>query len=130
MAKRLLDTPANEYGIHEITGEDISIGGEFYKLNYDQKIPKFLNKYGKQWGARVGETEIGTGNQGGKPIDDGAGGVVRVGGTPKHEKVHSIDVTPEMKKSVLHEGQPIARTQPPPKSMPYTSAPPREMALV
>lgn len=27
---------------------------EGYRIEYDQDIPKFLNKYGKQWGAKVG----------------------------------------------------------------------------
>ena len=34
-------------------------------------------------------------------------------GKPRTEKVHSIDITPAMKKSVLQEGQPIARATPP-----------------
>ena len=32
---------------------------EGYRIEYDQDIPKFLNKYGKQWGARVGSVKIG-----------------------------------------------------------------------
>jgi len=35
---------------------------------------------------------------------------VRDNGTT--EKVHSIEITPQMRKSVLHEGQPIAETTP------------------
>ena len=31
---------------------------EGYRIEYDQDIPKFLNKYGKQWGARVGLMEL------------------------------------------------------------------------
>lgn len=32
---------------------------EGYRIEYDQDIPKFLNKYGKQWGARVQSLSIG-----------------------------------------------------------------------
>lgn len=32
---------------------------------------------------------------------------------PKGQKVHSIDITPAMKKSVLQEGQPIAPVEQP-----------------
>ena len=35
--------------------------GEFaegYRIEYDQDIPKFLNKYGKKWGAKVGKTPM------------------------------------------------------------------------
>ena len=56
---------------------------EGYRIEYDQTIPKFMDKYGKQWGAKVGSTVLDNG-----------------------EKVWSVDITPEMKDSVLHEGQP------------------------
>lgn len=32
---------------------------EGYRIEYDQDIPKFLKKYGKQWGAEVGKTTLG-----------------------------------------------------------------------
>ena len=56
---------------------------EGYKIEYDQAIPKFMNKYVKQWGGKVGTTVLDNG-----------------------EEVWSVDITPEMKDSVLHEGQP------------------------
>lgn len=31
---------------------------EGYRIEYDQDIPKFLNKYGKKWGAKVGKTPL------------------------------------------------------------------------
>ena len=31
---------------------------EGYRIEYDQDIPKFLKKYGKQWGAEVGKTPL------------------------------------------------------------------------
>lgn len=31
---------------------------EGYRIEYDQDIPKFLNKYGKQWGAKVGKANL------------------------------------------------------------------------
>lgn len=31
---------------------------EGYRIEYDQDIPKFLNKYGKKWGAKVGKTQM------------------------------------------------------------------------
>lgn len=32
---------------------------EGYHIEYDQDIPKFLNKYGKKWDAKVGKTNLG-----------------------------------------------------------------------
>ena len=55
---------------------------EGYHIEYDQEIPKFLKKYGKQWGAEVGRTTLKNGNE-----------------------VWSMDITDSMKKSVLEEGQ-------------------------
>ena len=72
---------------------------EGYKIEYDQNIPKFMNKYGKQWGAKVGSTVLENG-----------------------EEVWSVPVTEEMKKSVLETGQPMFSsrdTSAPENSNPY-----------
>lgn len=58
---------------------------EGYRIEYDQDIPKFLNKYGKQWGARTEDITL-----------DGL----------RNMHVHAIPVTEAMKQSVLYEGQP------------------------
>lgn len=58
---------------------------EGYRIEYDQDIPKFLNKYGKQWGAHTQDISL-----------DGTYG----------EVVHAIPITEEMKQSVLYKGQP------------------------
>lgn len=55
---------------------------EGYRIEYDQNIPKFMRKYGKQWGATVGSTVLENG-----------------------EEVWSVDITPEMKEDVLYKGQ-------------------------
>ena len=73
-----------------LSGLDLKIGGEGMKKYYDDVYPKFLEKYGKKWGASVGETQIKTGR-----------------GVPGGEPVRFIDITPEMRKSV-QKGQPLA----------------------
>jgi len=123
-----------------LKGLDLKIGGDWANALYDRAIPNFLSKYAKKWGAKVGETEIDTTPSGSLryEIVDPKGNVqdafrnragadeavkgyneahrgrgnwtVRDNGTT--EKVHSIEITPAMKKSVLHEGQPIAENQP------------------
>ena len=57
---------------------------EGYRIEYDQDIPKFLNKYGKKWGTKVGKTVLDSGTE-----------------------VWSMAITDEMKESVLTEGQPL-----------------------
>ena len=61
------------------------IGGEGMKGFYGQILPKFMQKYGKKWGAKVGEVELNLPNE-------------------ADRKMWSVDVTPEMKESVM-EGQ-------------------------
>ena len=56
---------------------------EGYRIEYDQDIPKFLNKYGKKWGVKVGKSTV-YGNY----------------------DVWAIDITDAMRESVLYEGQP------------------------
>ena len=90
--KSLLRT-ATEQGYDSIgwTPADVQIkrwSKEFakgYKIEYDQDIPKFLNKYGKQWGAKVGISTLDA------------------NGT----KVWSMDITDEMRNDVLYKGQPL-----------------------
>ena len=55
---------------------------EGYRIEYDQDMPKFLNKYGKQWGAKVETAKLKNGTE-----------------------VWSMDITDSMKDSVLHKGQ-------------------------
>ena len=57
---------------------------EGYRIEYDQDIPKFLNKYGKKWGTKVGKTVLDSGTE-----------------------IWSMAITDEMKESVLTEGQPL-----------------------
>jgi hypothetical protein len=62
---------------------------EGYRIEYDQDIPKFLKKYGKQWGANVGKTWIDAyGNS-----------------DEESYLVWSMPITDSMKESVLYEGQ-------------------------
>jgi hypothetical protein len=81
----------------ELSGLDLQVGGEGMKKYYDEIYPKFLDKYGKKWGAKVGETNISTdrGNIGGMPSM-----------YPNKATVRYIDITPEMKAGVS-KGQPL-----------------------
>ena len=70
-------------------GEDLFVGGEGMKGFYDQMLPRFMDKYGKKWGVKTGEVVLpGLGDNG--------------------MTMWSVDVTPEMRESVM-EGQPMFR---------------------
>ena len=73
---------------------------EGYRIEYDQDIPKFLKKYGKQWGAGLTEIQLDTGYT----DDDGN---PRFDGNAITQTVPAIDVNDAMKESVLYAGQPM-----------------------
>lgn len=70
-----------------IEGDGLRIGGEGMKGFYDQILPRFMDKYGKKWSVKTGEVEL---------PNIGDNGLT----------MWSVDVTPEMKESVM-EGQPM-----------------------
>jgi len=96
--------------VREISGLDLTVGGEGMKGFYDRIVPQFLNRYAKKWDAKVGTTKIDTGKES-EPS-------WTVAETHPQKKqgvidVHSLDVTPAMRESVM-EGQGLfARRMPP-----------------
>lgn len=89
---------------------------EGYRIEYDQDIPSFLKKYGKQWGATVGYTVIGCDlTDTGAYQEGGMDAVMTIALNEVDETgrlsngayvVHSMDITDAMKQSVLYDGQP------------------------
>lgn len=73
------------------TGVDLKLGGEGMHAFYDKMLPNELNKYVKQWGAKVGVTQIKT--------DE-------MPWTKDRTTVHSVDITPAMRAGVM-AGQPM-----------------------
>jgi hypothetical protein len=58
-AQKLVDqTPHQRTGNKQLEGLDLKVGGEGMKGFYDKIVPDAVNKIAKQWGAKVGETEI------------------------------------------------------------------------
>jgi hypothetical protein len=83
-----------------ISGEGLDIGGEGMKKYYDEIYPKFLDKYGKKYGASVGETQIKTGNA-----------YAQTKGIPATETIRYLDITPQMKEGTS-KGQPLFAATP------------------
>jgi hypothetical protein len=78
-------------------GVDLKVGGEGMRRYYDEVYPKFLEKYGKKWDAKMGETAL--------PIFDKQTAVTGV------EPVRYIEITPQMRESV-QKGQPLFTAAP------------------
>ncbi len=91
------------------SGLDLKVGGDGMKGFYDKLLPAEVNKFAKRWGAKVSTTTIGRevrnemdlSSLGAEKLADDSTRFAEQG------TVHSLDITPEMKKSVLSEGVPL-----------------------
>ncbi len=86
-AKKITDqfpTTTTWQGI--LSGENLTVGGSGMRGFYDEILPRWANKYGKKWNVGVIETQITV--------------------LGARERVHAMDVTPEMRVSVM-QGQPL-----------------------
>lgn len=117
----------------KLSGVDLKVGGAGMKGFYDQIIPSFLNKYTKKWGGRVsssnikserdlaegyfpekvdGTWEVLDRNQDNKTIasfetrDEAQAFISAESKKESSEKVHSLEITPAMRDSVMR-GQAI-----------------------
>ena len=81
LAERLMKPTESE----RIKTDEVSFGGEGMRGFYDDILPRFMNKYGKKWGVKVGDITL--------PYVEEAG-----------LTMHAVPVTQEMKESVM-EGQ-------------------------
>ena len=70
-------------GTYAMSGLDLQVGGEGMKGFYDQILPKSLEKLGKKFNAKVGKTNM------------------------DETEVWKMDITPQMRESVLTKGQPL-----------------------
>lgn len=98
-----------------LSGIDLKIGGEGMKKYYDEIYPKFLEKYGKKWNAKMGETKIRTQSdkQAQEDLDllEGLGEDRSKFSGSGMARVRYIDITPEMKAGV-QKGQPLFAAAP------------------
>ncbi len=115
-------------GIQTMSGQDFMIGGEGKRRNYDQRMVQLFGDYVKQWGAHVETDRIPLDPD--RPVSyahrDKNGNITINGGTRARVEqevaerggtlerandqrpVHLIEITPEMRRAVMEEGQPIA----------------------
>jgi hypothetical protein len=101
-AQKLIKESPDEEGVRFLSGLDLQIGGEGMKKYYDEIYPSFLEKQGKKYNAKTGETQIPTGrsNVGGMPSM-----------YPDKQSIRYIDISPEMRGGVS-KGQPLFTAAP------------------
>ncbi len=131
VGKDLAEKIARQDGTKIYSGIDLKVGGEGMSGFYDEILPKTVNKLVKKFGARVGAGEIDQGklrfdvvdvtdDGDGRVIDtfanrDDAQGLVDLedGGVEIREiaggalKVHTLDITPELKAAAIEQGFPL-----------------------
>ena len=106
VAQQIVDAFGRGERKGQIKGDNLRVGGEWAANLYDKTIPWFLNKYGKQWGARVGE---GTLPRGQKTTfrsftqDEIDGISIRDASQVFH--LHTFPITDSMRDDVMQKGQ-------------------------
>lgn len=123
LAKKVIEHQNSEEGKKNpayFSGLDLKVGGEGMKSFYDQIIPSWVNKYTKKWNAKTSTTEIITTPEIQSGINTETGELSEAKTIP----VHSIEITPEMKESVLG-GQPMFKSEEMDKSM-FINSPERK----
>lgn len=109
IGKELADKVMKAEEDTSLTGLDLKVGGQGMKKYYDEVYPQFLAKYGKKWGAKVGETQIKVGSDKVEPGISAPGIDMEFPAKTipaPMEPVRYIDITPQMKESV-GKGQPL-----------------------
>ena len=109
VAEKLLSAGMNRQGFHQLQGQDLRVGGEGMRAFYDKILVNIANDLGKKFGARVEETRIDTGFDEGRLREaersgdqDAIDSAIMFGA--RHEIVHSLPITPEMREAAM-EGQ-------------------------
>lgn len=95
-AAELLSSEKNDAGEHTLAKDNLTVGGKGNRKFYDEMLPTFMNKYVKKWGSSVQHDTV--------PLENrNEPGNIDIPTAP----VHSVDITPQMKDSVMGEGQPL-----------------------
>jgi hypothetical protein len=113
VAKKIIEGASAD--VRTLSGLDLKVGGEGMVAFYDKMIPAYANKFGRKFGARVGEMAI---NKTPTPADPLGQVPFDPDLSPQGIAVHSLPITPEMRNSVLTEG--VSQFQR--VSTPYTRA--------
>lgn len=90
--KEMADKIMSATDSQTLRDDSLRIGGEGMKSFYNGILPRFMDKYGKKWGVSTKDMLV--------PLADGT-----------FIEAHSVEVTPEMKESVM-QGQLLFRRSP------------------
>jgi hypothetical protein len=139
-----------EEGWRSYSGLDLKVGGEGMRGFYDDILPAAVNKIVKKYGAKVGQAELPNrfetfvrsrdGEEHGpfSTREEAEGFAEEKLGDPEAKfinrgtgqwKVHSLDITPALRKAALAEGFPLFHLPPSPRGERYEAAPVKPKSL-
>lgn len=140
-AQELLNSPKDSSGFHTLAKDNLTVGGQGNREFYDKILPGFMNKYVKKWGSFVKDDTVSTGDsdfhsavaasdpdsdiwhlqnkETGERLQNSplfenrleAEQWLSKNKPPQSSPAHSVNITPQMKDSVLNEGQPLFQNQ-------------------
>lgn len=90
--------------VKQLFGADLEVGGEGMKGFYDQILPTYLNNLGKQYGASVGQMDLKIRPDLNFPPNNNNLPTFVPG---EVQKVHSFDITPQMREEIKAKGLPL-----------------------
>jgi len=135
-AKKLMEQPTS-HSYKQLSGLDLQVGGEGMAGFYDKMVPSYLNDIGKKYGVRVGEHAIEGDVPYSKTTPTladvqrlaqemyGVSDIQAISALPVEQrnainqafadrvraehatKLHSFDITPEMREDILNNGLPM-----------------------
>lgn len=102
--------------VQSLSGLDLTVGGEGMKGFYDKILTDYLNTYGKQYGASVGQMDLPLGytDESKRLINDAYARGTRADidlanaqAKMQTMPVHRFDITPQMREQIKTKGQPL-----------------------
>jgi hypothetical protein len=108
--------------LRTLNGVDLEIGGEGMRGFYDKMIPSYLNDYGKKYGVSVGTMDVTAPPKDSMSVIDYPRGEEYTQGRINWNeflqanpeagqkftaKLHSFDITPEMREEITTKGMPL-----------------------
>ncbi len=99
----------SKHGGRALREENLKVGGEGMKGFYDDMLVSYANKFGKKYGARVGEATLATDGKDLSQTDQDKALLADL-----HDKnitkVHALEITPALKTAALNEGFSLFQT--------------------
>ena len=133
MAVKPIEARSAGFGVRQrkLEGLDLKVGGEGMQGFYDKILPATVGKLVKRFGAKVENGRLSVERYSDDPIVESISRMIEeAGDTPEREKqaasiqVHSVDITPELRKAAVEQGFPLFQSDRGGRDVPVTKVDP------